>query len=326
MKKLWLGFDIGGTKCAAVLGEHENGGLCRIRNKIRFETKPERGWQAVTEQLFTAAETLLAQEGLVPAQVAACGISCGGPLDSKTGVILSPPNLPGWDHVPLVRLTQERLGVPTRLQNDANACALAEWRFGAGQGSDNMVFLTFGTGMGAGLILNGRLYTGANDYAGEVGHIRLSDDGPLGYGKAGSFEGFCSGGGIARFSKQIVLSQLQKGIRPSFCRSEAELDRVTAGSVALAAEQGDETAVQIYERCGESLGRGLAILIDVLNPDTIVIGSIYARSSALLSEKMNEAIRREALPGAAAACRVVPAALGEAIGDYAALGVAMTAE
>lgn len=326
MKKDWLGFDIGGTKCAVVLGESEGGARCRIQDKIRFETLPERGWQAVTEQLFTAAEALLARNGLTGADVTACGISCGGPLDSKAGVILSPPNLPDWDHVELVRLTEERLGIPTRLQNDANACALAEWRFGAGQGSENMVFLTFGTGMGAGLILNGRLYTGANDYAGEVGHIRLSTVGPVGYGKEGSFEGFCSGGGIARAAKQIVLSQLEKGVVPSFCKSENELETVTARSVALAAEQGDETAVLIYEQCGEYLGRGLAILIDILNPDVIVIGSIFARSSALLLEKMNEAIRREALDGAARVCRIVPAALGESLGDYAALGVAMMTE
>ena len=326
MKKYWLGFDIGGTKCAVVLGENEDGGRCRILDKIRFETQSARGWQAVTEELFAAAETLTARNRLTRTEIAACGISCGGPLDSRAGVILSPPNLPGWDQVPLVRLTQERLGVPTKLQNDANACALAEWRFGAGQGSDNMVFLTFGTGMGAGLILNGRLYTGANDYAGEVGHIRLSAEGPVGYGKAGSFEGFCSGGGIQRAAKQIVLSQLQKGVVPSFCKSEEELETVTARSVALAAEQGDETAVRVYEQCGEYLGRGLAVLIDILNPDTIVIGSIYARSTALLQEKMNEFIAREALEGAAKVCRIVPAALGDSIGDYAALGVAMMTE
>ena len=156
--------------------------------------------------------------------------------------------------------------------------------------------------------------------------MRLSEDGPVGYGKAGSFEGFCSGGGIARMAKQTVISQWQKGIVPSFCKTESELETVTARTVALAAEQGDETAMQIYERCGEYLGRGLAVLIDVLNPDTIVIGSIFARSSALLREKMNESIAREALSGAAGVCRIVPAALGDSIGDYAALGVAMMQE
>ena len=117
------------------------------------------------------------------------GISCGGPLDSKKGMIYSPPNLPGWDKCLLQRYLQMKFGVETALQNDANACALAEWLMGAGRGTSNMVFLTFGTGMGGGLILNGRLYSGTNDLGGEVGHIRLAKDGPVGFGKAGSFEG-----------------------------------------------------------------------------------------------------------------------------------------
>ncbi|HBL40338.1 MAG TPA: sugar kinase [Ruminococcaceae bacterium] len=327
MKKYMLGFDIGGTKCAVVLGECDgNGGKCRIEDKIRFETDSKRGWRAVVEQLLSSAEEIISRNGRKAEEFIGCGISCGGPLDSKKGIILSPPNLPDWDHVELVRMTQERLGIPTRLQNDANACALAEWHFGAGQGSTNMVFLTFGTGMGAGLVLNGRLYSGTNDNAGEVGHIRLSEDGPLGYGKNGSFEGFCSGGGIARLAKQIVLSEQEKGIIPSFFDETIGWDSVTAKSVAEAAKQGDETAVKIYDVCGEYLGRGLSILIDILNPDTIVIGSIFERSSALLLKKMNEFIRREALDGAAGVCKIVPASLGDSIGDYAALGVAMMTE
>ena len=115
-------------------------------------------------------------------QTAAVGISCGGPLDSKKGLILSPPNLPGWDNVPVTKLLSEALQVPAFLQNDADACAIAEWRFGAGQGCENMVFLTFGTGLGAGLILNGKLYQGASGMAGEVGHLRLFDNGHIGYG------------------------------------------------------------------------------------------------------------------------------------------------
>ena len=125
---------------------------------------------------------------------------------------MCPPNLPDWDNVPLVEMTEKRLGIKTILQNDANACAVAEWKFGAGRGTRNMVFLTFGTGMGAGLILDGRLYSGTNDMAGEVGHIRLAPKGPLGYGKKGSFEGFCSGGGIADLAKQTVLNKLSQGL------------------------------------------------------------------------------------------------------------------
>lgn len=129
------------------------------------------------------------------ADFSAIGISCGGPLDSRRGIVFSPPNLPGWDKVPITKFFSERFHVPCFLQNNANACVLAEWKWGNGKNLDNVVFPTFGTGMGAGLILNGKLYEGAKGLAGEIGHMRLARHGPVGYGKAGSFEGVCSGGG-----------------------------------------------------------------------------------------------------------------------------------
>ena len=329
MKKYTLGFDIGGTKCAAILGK---AGICGnstdgfIIDKIRFDTVQPRGWKIIVEDLLSSAETLPERNGVTASEVVACGISCGGPLDSKKGVIMCPPNLPDWDNVPLVEIVEKRLGIKTKLQNDANACALAEWRFGAGKGTNNMIFLTFGTGMGAGLILDGRLYSGTNDMAGEVGHIRLAENGPLGYGKNGSFEGFCSGGGIANLAKQIVTDKFTQGIIPSFCKDESELDNITAKSVAEAAFAGDETALEIYGVCGEYLGRGLSLLIDILNPEALVIGSIYQRSSVLLEQKMQEIIRSETLTQSSEVCRILPAVLGDSIGDYAALGVALMNE
>ncbi len=329
MKKYTLGFDIGGTKCAVILGKGEKPQDCTdgfIIDKIRFDTVQPRGWKAIVEELLSSAQSLFKRNNVTASQVIGCGISCGGPLDSKKGVIMCPPNLPDWDNVPIVEITEKRLGIKTKLQNDANACALAEWRFGAGKGTNNMVFLTFGTGMGAGLILDGRLYSGTNDMAGEVGHIRLSENGPLGYGKKGSFEGFCSGGGIANLAKHIVLKRLAEGNIPSFCKDENEIDGITAKSVAEAAFAGDETAIEIYNVCGEYLGRGLALLIDILNPEAIVIGSIYERSSALLQQKMQEKVNAEALTQSADVCRILPAVLGDSIGDFAALGVALMNE
>lgn len=327
MEKYTLGFDIGGTKCAVVLGKGEIPAEVSddfIVDKIKFDTLQPRGWKKIVDELLDSARVILERNRVASEQVIACGISCGGPLDSKKGVIMSPPNLPDWDNVPIVELTENALGIKTYLQNDANACALAEWHFGAGRGTENMIFLTFGTGMGAGLILGGRLYSGTNDMAGEVGHIRMAPDGPVGYGKSGSFEGFCSGGGIAQLAKRIVSEKLSKGIVPSFCADESQLDSITAKSVAHAACEGDETAVEIYEICGEYLGRGLAVMIDILNPQAIVIGSIYQRSSALLQEKMEAAIKSEALSLSADVCKILPAILGDSIGDYAALGVAFT--
>ena len=200
--RVLIGVDIGGTKTAIVAGIADGQGL-RVIGRCAFSTEPRsRPWRDTLGLIGRKAHALLEEEeeGVVPAAV---GVSCGGPLDSRAGILLSPPNLPGWDEVPVVEGLQRSLGCRTYLQNDANACALAEWRLGAGVGTRNMVFLTFGTGMGAGLILDGRLYEGTNDFGGEVGHIRLAEHGPLGYGKAGSFEGFCSGGGIALLAARI---------------------------------------------------------------------------------------------------------------------------
>jgi glucokinase len=185
-----------------------------------------------------------------------------------------------------------------------------------------MIFLTFGTGMGSGLILDGRLYSGTNDNAGEVGHIRLEADGPTGYGKAGSFEGFCSGGGIAQQARALAEAEFRNGRSPLFCPTPADLPLVTAEKVAQAAHQGDALALSVFDTVARQLGRGLAILVDVLNPERIVIGSIYARQQALLAEKTLAVLRHEALPLAMSVCQIVPAGLGEAVGDLASLSVA----
>lgn len=211
----------------------------------------------------------------------------------------------------------------TFLQNEANACALAEWRLGAGMGTRNMVFLTFGTGMGAGLILDGRLDEGTCDLGGEVGHVRLAEGGTEGYGKAGSFEGFCSGGGIARLARAGAERWLAAGRAVSFCPDTAALESITSKAVGDAAEAGDPLAQEVLATTGRYLGRGLALLMDILNPQRIVIGSIFIRCRRFLQPSMDAEIAREALPGAARACEVVPAKLEDSIGDYASLSVAV---
>ncbi len=334
---VYVGVDIGGTKTAVVLGRAgprpEAPGALRaddglqIIDRAVFPTDPRtRGWREVLTDVVAAAGDLRARHGLSGERLEGAGVSCGGPLDSHAGRVLSPPNLPGWDDVPVTSELESGLGCPAALQNDANACALAEWRFGAGRGSRNMIFLTFGTGMGAGLIIDGRLYEGTSDLAGEVGHVRLAEDGPEGYGKEGSFEGFCSGGGIARLARAEAEKHLAAGRRMLFCRDRAQLPTITAQSVAEAAEAGDEAAQEILAVSGRFLGRGVAMLIDVLNPQRIVIGSIYVRSGRFLQPAMEKEIAREALAPAARVCTVVPAELGEKIGDYACLSVAMRAQ
>jgi glucokinase len=200
MMNYYAGLDIGDTKCAASFG-------CVNISDGKMELLDK---QVIKPMGKTSCEILKILRGYIEkydetGNISGIGISCGGPLNSKRGVILGPPNLPGWDHVEIVKYYRDSFHVPVFLQNDANACAVAEWRYGAGRGCDNLIFMTFGTGgLGGGFVLNGRLYTGSNDMAGEVGHIRLSESGPVGYGKAGSFEGFCSGGGIAQLARARV--------------------------------------------------------------------------------------------------------------------------
>ncbi len=311
-----LGFDIGGTKCAVITAEWD-GSRIQLLKKDKCPTDKTVAPAKFIDRLMEMADALLDEKP------DAIGISCGGPLDSRRGIILSPPNLQGWDNIEIVSQIREHYGVPVHLQNDANACAVAEWKFGAGKGCNNVVFMTFGTGLGAGLILDGKLYSGTNDNAGELGHIRLDRFGPVGFGKAGSFEGFCSGNGIGQLGYTMALEKVQQGTYPLYFKPGMSAADVTAKTVADAADAGDETAIEVYRTCGEYLGRGLSIVIDLLNPEVIVIGSVFARSHHLLWEPAKQMIEKEALYLSRDCCRVVPAALGEQIGDYAAIATAL---
>lgn len=315
--KYLAGIDIGGTKCAVTIGKEE-GTEVEILYKEKFPTQgaPEE----VVKKLVDTLERMVSEHPEVT--LSAVGVSCGSPLDSEKGIILCPPNLPDWDHIDVVTPFEERFGVPAGVQNDANACALAEWLWGEGKGCKNMVFLTFGTGLGAGLILDGRLYTGTNDMAGEAGHVRLEHDGPEGYGKRGSFEGFCSGGGIARYAVPKVKEWLEAGKKTAILDRGQTPEEVTTQDVGLAAQAGDELGLSILRDTGRMLGKGLAMLMDILNPQKIVIGSIFLRQEKILRGPMEEVIEEEALSYTREVCQVVPAGLGEQLGDYAALSVA----
>lgn len=333
-----LGVDIGGTKCAVISGkinyvknditnsEVINSNVTNsieIIDKVVFPTNTEKGPEHAINRIIEEISLMISKQKNNDLKFKAIGVSCGGPLDSKKGIIMSPPNLYGWDNIKIVEILKKQFRIETKLQNDANACALAEWKFGAAKGYENVIFLTFGTGMGAGLILNNTLYTGTNDMAGEIGHIRLENNGPVGYGKSGSFEGFCSGGGIAQLAKTRVLEKLQMGEKVSFCCNIEELDCINAKIVADAAMKGDTLAIEIYKECGRYLGRGLSILIDILNPEIIVLGSIFSRSKDLLWPWAEEIINKECLEYSRKVCKIVPAMLGENIGDYAALATAI---
>lgn len=312
-KMYYIGIDIGGTKCAVSLGESDGNDI-NIIAKSKFDTIPNAPYE--TLEKFTESVDRLTSEY----KIKSIGISCGGPLNSKKGLIMSPPNLPGWDNIPVTDYFANHTNLPVYLQNDANACAVAEWKFGSGRGFDNMIFLTFGTGLGAGLILDGKLYSGPDDMAGEIGHVRLTPDGPVGYGKAGSAEGYCSGGGIRQVAQMMVKRELEAGRKPLLLEKAGTLDNINAKIVAdLADSEHDTLCCEIYRISGEKLGTVLSMVIDLLNPEAVIAGSIFTRSANLLYEPAMEVIKRETL----VPCKLLTAGLGENVGDYAALSVAV---
>jgi glucokinase len=318
-KQTWIGVDIGGTKTAVVIAQEPPAMLARIEFPTLPYDGPERAIALIKQSIHEALRT----SGVDKARMGGIGVSCGGPLDQRAGVIQAPPNLATWVDIPITSILREEFGLMCRLENDADAGAVAEHRFGAGQGAQNMVFLTMGTGLGAGILADGRLIRGAAGQAGEIGHVRLSADGPVGYHKAGSVEGWASGGGIAQVAVRDVEAAAKRGEATELAAKLKDKGALTARDVADAAADGDAVAKRILESTGRRLGEALAILVDLLNPERIVIGGIAMRLGESLLAPARLAMEREALPGSARICQVVPAALGEGIGDVAAICVAM---
>ncbi len=300
-----IGLDLGGTKCTVIKGTDKG-------NPQQVARFPTQGPEETLARIFTAVE----QMG--PGDKPVFGISAGDPMDAVKGLLLGPPNMPGWDHVEIVREMTDRFGGEAYLMNDANAGALAEWQFGAAKGCKNVVFCTHGTGMGAGLILDGRLYEGTNGSAGEIGHTRLSEDGPVGYGKCGSFEGWCSGGGIARYAQQKA-----KELNGNVAFNPGKIEDIATKDVAVSAENGDKLAQEILAISGKYLGQGLGMIIDILNPEVIVLGSLYLRCGKFFEKTMRETLEKEALPQSLKNCRIVPMALAEKISLYAPICTAL---
>ncbi|MGM0414826.1 MAG: ROK family protein [Bacillota bacterium] len=308
-----IGVDIGGTNSGVVLGDTTGKKIVGIN----FVTEVEKGSDYTIDRIKESIYSLYKRENIEKNDIEAIGISCGGPLDQKRGLILSPPNLPGWDRIPITDIISQEFGVKSFLENDANSSALAEWKQGAGRGYNNLIFLTFGTGLGAGLILDGRLYRGTGGLAGEVGHIRLTKKGPIGYNKQGSFEGYCSGSGIANLA-QIYLKN--HNLAQAFGKKRRF---ITAKDVGNAAAEGNHLAREILVESGTYLGKGLSILIDTLNPEIIILGGIYVRCREYIEPAARRSIEKETLIQTREKCRIVPAQLGEEIGDYASLAVAI---
>jgi len=305
-----MGLDIGGSKLACVEGTQD----AHILQRAELPTQGASPFRQSIPAICGLVESQLKEARRAGRSVVALSVSVGGPLRIKEGVLVDPPHLPGWHGAHLKRELSECFpGLPVYIEHDGNAGALAEFHFGAGKLRPNLqhlVFLTFGTGLGAGIVVHGQIVHGATDTAGEVGHWRLSPDGPEAYGKCGSWEALASGAGL----RQLALQ-----------RFPHKWNRTTQVSELIEAMvSNDPDALTIAAEAGEWMGRGIALLIDVLNPELIVLGSL----AVVLGDRVLGAARRiiakEALSVAATACEIVPAVLGRRIGDVASLMAALT--
>jgi glucokinase len=314
---LFLGIDLGATKIIA--GLVERGG--RIVAREYCKTEAREGPEAVFDRLADVATQLLTAEGIDRTKVTAVGVAAPGPIDTMAGLVTAPPNLPGWHDVPLAEVIEKRLSLPVLLENDGNAAALAEYRFGAGRDCEHMVYVTASTGIGGGFILGGQPYRGTSGAAAEVGHMTLLPNGPLcGCGNRGCLEALASGTAIAREARERVARGVPTLIGEL---AEGDLASISAKLVAEAADEGDIEAQLILDEAMGYFGIGMANLVNLLNPRIIVIGGGLTNMGERLFDPVRRTIDRRAFRTSANAVEVRPAQLGHDVGLLGAAAVAM---
>ncbi len=298
---LFLGLDIGGTKCAAIVGRRDG----QILQRIQWPSEASRGPEPMIRDICAQAKILLQNHS----QILAAGVSIGGPLDANRGIIQSPPNLPGWNQIPLKQILQEQLKLPIRVEHDAAACCLAEYYWGAGQNTLRLIYLTCGTGFGAGLVFDGKIYRGAAGKSVEIGHARFRPDGPEAFGKKGSVESFCAG---ASLGKIACWKYPKRWPTPP-----------SAQDLAGLWQSGDCEAADVININARAVGEVCANLGDLLRPDAILLGSLAIHLGDPWVEIVRDKFREEALPDTTT-CRIEPAGLGARLQDCAALVVAVS--
>ena len=300
-----LGIDVGGTKCAAVVGD----GRGNVVGRAEWPSDAARGPAAMLDDAVRHAAEVVRRSGV---EIDAAGVAVGGPLDARAGVVLGPPNLPGWDRVPLRELMETALSLPVRVEHDAAACALAEVLWGAAEGADVAAYLTCGTGFGLGLVLDGRPFYGGGGHSPEIGHVRLRDDGPTAFGKAGSVEAFCAGASLPKLAAWRFPRRW----------GETPPDGPTLSGLSQA---GDADARAVIDGWADAVGRVAAAVADTFFPDVILLGSLARRLGPGVLDRLRAAFEAEALPAAAARCRLDLPALGTRLQDCSALAAATRA-
>ena len=320
MKEYVVGIDIGGMKLATVVADKTG----HILGKVRKPTLSEKGPEYAIRLLFDMVREVVSQANLEQKAISAIGVSCGGPLDTKTGIVYSPPNLPGWDAFPLKARLESEFQVPVTIENDANASALAEFRFGGGRGYNAVLYMTMSTGIGGGIVIDGQVYHGANDSAGEVGHQILLPNGPrCGCGKQGCLEALCSGPAIARRAQAAIQKQLvdEKPLTAMLTLADGRIEAVKSEHVLAAARTGDALAVELVQETAYYMGWGIANLVNILNPDIVLLGTIAVAAGDLLLDPIRETVSKFAMTRPAEAVHIAPAQLGDALGDLAAVAL-----
>jgi glucokinase len=305
-----IGIDLGGTK---ILSVRLDDGLKVVAQDLR-ETLAEEGPDAVIGRMVNS---IAAVAGSLPFR--SIGISTAGPVDINRGLVTTPPNLPGWRDVPLGIRISQALGVPAWLENDANAAALAEHRLGAGRGCRHMVLVAVGTGIGGGLILDGRLYHGASGGAGEIGHMLVEPQGRVcGCGRRGCLEAMASGTALDAAAREIAAAN-PNGLVAEIARGQG--DEPDARTLDAAADAGDATAREAVERAGAYLGEGLTNLVNIFNPEVVVIGGSVRKSRRYVDTAL-AVMHRDAYPQHLADVRIAEAELGD---ESPAIGAALLA-
>ncbi len=301
-----IGIDVGGTNVKIAL-VNEKGGIV-YSNSI--PTRAEMGYEYTVNSMKEAIKELLKETNTSAKDVEGMGFGFPGQIDCQKGIVRLAPNIPGWVDVPIAEIMEKEFGIPTRVDNDVRCAALGELNFGAGKGCENLVCITVGTGIGSGLIINGKLVRGASNAAGEIGHIKLDmTGGPLcGCGDRGCLEAFASGPSIVAMAEEYI-----KGGKSTKYRELANPD-ITPYVVSVAAQQGDPVAKRIFTIIGEYIGVGLASVVNLLNPEKIIIGGGVAAAGDILMTPIKETLVKRAMPISGGAVEVVPAQLGNTAG------------
>ena len=307
MAKNRIGIDVGGTNVKLAL-VNENG---QIVYSNSVPTRAEMGYEFTVNNIKQAIYELLKETKLEAKDIQGIGFGFPGQVDYKAGIVRNAPNIPGWVEVPIAKLIEDEFHIPTRVDNDVRCAALGELNYGAGKGCENMVCITVGTGIGSGLIINGKLVRGASNAAGEIGHIKLQmHEGPIcGCGDTGCFEAFASGPSIVAMAEEYI-----KGGKSTKFREMANGTAITPFIVCEAAKAGDPVAQRIFTIMGEYLGIGLSSVVNLLNPEKIIIGGGVADAGEILMRPLVDTLRKRAMKIAGSAVEVVPAQLGNTAG------------